>query len=60
MPTVVFKSDLFSVTEDQKTQQRTVEFLSGGGFDLVPARFTLLPSERHLMRSRSRASEDHR
>ena len=48
MSKVVFRSNLFVVTEDPDTQHLSVEFLAGRGFDLVPTRFTLLPSERHL------------
>jgi hypothetical protein len=48
MAKVMFRSDLFVVTEDPEEQQLSVEFLGGRGFNLVPTRFTLLPSERHL------------
>jgi hypothetical protein len=48
MPTVVFRSDSFVVTEHPGTRELSVEFLGGGEFSLVPTRFALLPSERHL------------
>ncbi len=44
----IFSSDLFAISEDDDTHELSVEFLAGRGFDLVPARFLLLPSERHL------------
>lgn len=43
----MFRSALFVVTEDSGGQLN-VELLAGQGFDLVPARFALPPSERHL------------
>ena len=48
MSRVVFKSDLFVVTEAPETQHLCVAFLGGLGLDLVPASFPLLPAERHL------------
>jgi hypothetical protein len=41
-------SELFAVTEDLDDRQLNVEFLAGQGFNLVPTRFPLLPSERRL------------
>jgi hypothetical protein len=51
MAKVVFRSDLFVVTEAPRSQELYVEFLGGQGLNLVPTRFLLLPSERHLCSS---------
>lgn len=47
MATVVFRSEQFVVTEGE-SHELSVEFLGGAGFETVPTRFILLPSERHL------------